>query len=122
MKRYRIVNRLIKVLKPQDVKGRVSKHDIIEFTGPYCLILQTKRGCNNLCVFRINKQYSVSVFPIIMSFLRSCYLMHGIDYIRVNGKNKKYDYLCKYYKGYSSDGGNTYYFDLSEVIKKYAAK
>ena len=117
MKRYQIVNRLIKQLKPKDITGRVSKHDIIDFIGPYCLILQRKQDCNNLAMFRINACYSVSALPIALSFIRKCYFMYNIDFVRVRGSQGRYRAISRRFEGVSDETGETYYFDLKKVVK-----
>ena len=117
MKRYQIVNRLIKQLKPRDITGRVSKHDIIDFIGPYCLILQRKNDCNNLVMFRINARYSVSALPIALSFLRKCYFMYNIDFVRVRGSQGRYRAISRRFEGVPDETGETYYFDLKKVVK-----
>jgi hypothetical protein len=117
----KLANNLIKQIRPKDCNGKVLKNDIVSFMGSYCFILQTKNHHNNLCIFKYSQSDYPLNIPMIMFFLRKCYTQYGIEFIRVNGKDKRYKYLCRHYDGLSSDNGDTYYFNLNNVLRSYYA-
>lgn len=79
--------------KPEEVDVTAEEGDLVVEIGGIVYLLQTQNGFNNVVCFRLKK----SNMTALRSFIeyRKWLVLKGIEYIRVEGNTKRYNFLSK---------------------------
>lgn len=101
MKDYHFWNKLE---KPSECDTEAIPDDLVYYDGGIIYLVQTKSRINNVICFRLKKSKS-TVKQSFYHFRRFC-IYHNIQYIRVEGNQRRYLFLKMFENGLAPQGYN----------------
>ena len=100
MKDYKYWNKIKN--KPAECDCEASPEDIVYYDGGILYLVQKKNDSNNVVCFRL-KNCKTTVKQSFYHFRRFC-VNHHIQYIRVEGNQRRYFFLKMFEKGLKGQG------------------
>lgn len=112
-------------VRPKECEGMAEEGDIVEYIDGVLFLCQRKNDYNNIVAFSKEKELTLKHIRAMFGFCVILYEKYGIQFVRVEGNNKRYRFLERMFprevvvKDEEITDRNVYYINLSKANSKF---
>jgi Uri superfamily endonuclease len=105
----------------KEINAEAKENDIVIKHNGLLLLLQKENDCNNVIIFRKDKDFTDTRLTILLIIL-TLYSDYNIQYIRVEGRNNRYNFFYRVFnecfvKDFDIKDRDVFYIDIKGGLK-----